>query len=64
MNSNIGSIAQAKKFGSKMGIGTLQMIPLSMGYGEWHTYLRSTIGGLGRHATEEVEVNGDLQGDD
>ncbi len=39
VNSNIGSIAQAKKFGSKMGIGTLQMISLSMGYGEWHNYL-------------------------
>lgn len=61
VNSNIGSIAQAKKFGGKMGIGTMQMLALSMGYGEWHTYLRSTIEGLGRHATEEFEMNGDLQ---
>jgi len=55
VNSNIGSMEQAKDFGSKLGMGKFDMIGMAMGYGEWYNYMSTTMEGLGKHATEEFE---------
>ncbi len=60
VNSNIGSIGQAKSFGSKMGMGIFDMGMMMMKSGDWYNYLSNTLEGLGKHSTEDFTANVNL----